>query len=409
MKRFIKNLKPHYLISAVVVSGVVFAATNFNFNQQPLFSNTNNFVLFSEKEITLEQETQISSGDLGSNNKLDIQKDNIINGNLFAKEISIDKNTTVNGNTSFNKLKFHKDSQILGVQTKPVKLPIASLPQIPNFTIGNQNLTFTGTSTLNILTPGSYRNIILEKNSRLTLIGGTYNLRKLELKENSTLIYNASTTINIQFKLKGQQKTSILPGNNNLSAIDLSVNYIGTRPKNDKEREDDDSEIESELDDQEKKDHKTGQLGRPVIFKKDSFLNFKLLAPKADVKFGERTTLRGQVLARKVKIGKDSILSREDAFNKATDSGKIIEFEDVELVANEIIIQLTSTSTVAEATVVADFLDGKIAGQIPQAQIYKLELLTENFDELNSKLQQLGGRQFPFVILAVPNMIGGLR
>src|SRR3989338_4252372 len=339
MKRFIKNLKPHYLISAVVVSGVVFAATNFNFNQQPLFSNTNNFVLFSEKEITLEQETQISSGDLGSNNKLDIQKDNIINGNLFAKEISIDKNTTVNGNTSFNKLKFHKDSQILGVQTKPVKLPIASLPQIPNFTIGNQNLTFTGTSTLNIHTPGSYRNIIMEKNSRLTLIGGTYNLRKLELKENSTLIYNASTTINIQFKLKGQQKTSILPGNNNLSAIDLSVNYIGTRPKNDKEREDDDSEIESVMDVQGKKDFKSGNLGRPIIFGKDSFLNFKLLAPKANVKLADRTILRGQILARKVKIGKGAILSREDLFEKERDLEKVIEDTQGNLLlVNEIII-----------------------------------------------------------------------
>src|SRR3989344_1910573 len=340
MKRFIKNLKPHYLISAVVVSGVVFAATNFNFNQQPLFSNTNNFVLFSEKEITLEQETQISSGDLGSNNKLDIQKDNIINGNLFAKEISIDKNTTINGNASFNKLKLHKESQILGSQTKPVQLPIAQLPSIQAFPVGNENRIFTGTSSSNILLSGNYRNIILEKNSRLTFTGGNYKLRNLELKEKSILIYSASTTINIQFKLKGQQKTSILPGNNNLSATDLLIKYLGFRDKKDKDKEDDDNEINSELDNQERKDHKTGKIGRPILFGKDSFLNFKLLAPKANIKLGERTIFRGQILGRKINVGKNSILSLGDDFLKPPDSQKLVEEAGEIFVVNEIVVLL---------------------------------------------------------------------
>jgi len=182
-KQFILPVAAFVIFSGLVFNGNLFAG------EEPLFDSLDNFVLFAQEEIKIEQGVQISSGDLGSNKEINIEKDAIINGNLFAHEITIDKNATVNGNASFNKLKLHKDSQILGTQTKPIQLPIANLPEIPEFTIGIQDFRFEGQN--NALSSGNYRDIILEKDSRLTLEGGIYNLNKLELKENSTLIFNA--------------------------------------------------------------------------------------------------------------------------------------------------------------------------------------------------------------------------
>src|SRR3989338_3623456 len=330
MKHIRHKIKKHHIISAFAVGGL--AAAMFSFNSQPIFDNTDNFVLFAQEEIKLEQGVQVSSGDLGSNGKIDIEKDSIINGNLFAKEISIDKNTIINGNASFNKLKLHKEVQILGTQTKPVQLLIANLPEIPAFNIGTQNFNFT--EATNTLAAGSYRDIVVEKNSRLELPGGIYNLRKLELKENSTLIFNASTTLNIQFKLRGKDKVSVLPGLN-LKPDDLKINYLGIKPKKEKEeREDDDDEINSEMDDKEKKDHKVGKIGRPAVFGKNSFLNFKLLAPKASVHIGKESMIRGQILARKIKIGKEGILSLKFYFSIPSKPEDLVEVEGIKLFIN---------------------------------------------------------------------------
>ena len=175
-----KRVKSHHVISALALGGIALVAMNFN--NLPLFNSLDSFVLFAQEEIKLEKDTQISSGDIGSNGKIDIDKEAIINGNLFADKITLDKNVTINGNVSFNKLKTEKETQILGTQIKPVQLPIANLPEIPEFQIGTQDFKFEGQE--NTLAAGSYRDITLGKNSRLILTGGVYNLRKLELKEN---------------------------------------------------------------------------------------------------------------------------------------------------------------------------------------------------------------------------------
>lgn len=405
IKTHLKKIKPHHIISALAIFGIAFAA--FNFNNPPLFQNTDNFILFAQEEIKLEQGIQVSSGDLGSNKEIDIQKDAIINGNLFANEITLDKNTTISGNVSFNKLKVHKETKILGTQTKPVQLPIANLPEIPDFSIGTQDFKFQGQN--NTLAAGSYQNIVLEKNSRLNLSGGAYNLNKLELKENSTLIFNSPTTLNIQFKLKGQKRVSILPGQN-LKPTDLVINYIGIRPKNEKEeKEDDDEEINAFHDDKEKKDHKDGKIGRPIVFGKESFLNFKLLAPKANVKLGEISTVRGQVLARKVKVEKNSVLSREEVFSKETDITKIITVEGEKFPVNEIIVVMKDDATFADAQAIADSVKGRIIGFIPVPPIYKIEVSVATALELDNLINQLLAKQNPLILFVTKNIAEGLQ
>ena len=406
LKKRIKD-NYHYIVSALAVIGIAFVA--FNSTNPPLFNNLDNFVLFAQEEIKLEQGVQVSSGDLGSNEKIDIEKDAIVNSNLFADEITINKNTQINGNASFNKLKLHKETKILGTQTKPVSLPIANLPEIPEFQTGTQDFKFEGEN--NILPAGNYRDIILEKNSRLILNGGTYNLRKLELKENSILIFNSLTILNIQFKLKGQQHIAILSGDNNLKPTDLVVNYIGIRSKNEKvEKEDDDDEINALHNETENKDYKERKIGRPIVFGKESFLNFKLLAPKASVKIGEDSTLRGQILARKVKVEKNSILSSDIALSLQPKLEDLVKTEEGEiLVVNQIILQLTANGTFEDALVIANSINGNIVGVVQSINLYQIAVHTTTIDELNNLIQQIKNQQNSKIINITKNIIINLN
>ena len=395
-----RNRKSSYLVSALGVAGIAFAV--FNFSGLPFFQNTDNFVLFAQEEIKLEQGVQVSGGDIGSNGKIDIEKD-IINGNIFADIISIDKNTLINGNASFNKLKTKKETQILGTQTKPIQLPIVHLPEIPEFQVGTQDFKFEGTA--NTLIAGSYRNITLEKSSRLILTGGIYNLNKLELKENSMLIFNASTTLNIQFKLRGHDRVSILPGQN-IKPDDLKINYLGIKPKGEKEeREDDDDEVNTLHDNQEKKDHKDRKIGRPVVFGKQSFLNFKLFAPNAKVIVGKETTFRGQTLARKIKIGKGGILSLDISGSIQPKLSDIILTEGERVVINQIVLQLITVGTLEDAQKIAASVNGIVTGIIPSINLYQILIETRTIAELDALIQRLLSQQNPKIKSVSKNVI----
>ncbi len=388
-----QRIRPNHIFATLVLGGIVFAAS-FHFissSNQPLFTNLDQFVFVAGEEIKIEQGTQISGGDIGSNKILDIVKDVIVNGNLFADTITIDKNTQINGNASFNKLQIKKEAQILGSTTTPTSLPIVILPDIPDFQVGTQDFLFVG--EINTLPAGRYRVITLEKSGRLVLSGGTYNLRKLELKDNSTLIFNASTTLNIQFKLRGRNRVSILPGLNT-KPDDLRINYRGIISKKEKEsREDDDDEATSLLDDQEKKDHKAGKMGRPVIFGKNSFLNFKLLAPKAIVKLGEASTLRGQVFARKVRVGKDSVLSRELTGIKIAQQKEIVaDPEGGVYPINILLVSLTPEATFEDAMKVAQSINGRIVGLVSSVNLYQVETQTTTIAGLENLITLLRTR-----------------
>jgi len=397
------RVKGHHIVSAFAVVGVAFVALNFS--HPPLFNSSDPFVLFGTEGILLSEGTQISSGDLGSNKDIDIDKDALINGNLFADRIDIDKNSTINGNASYNKLQLQKDVQILGTTTTPVSLPIANLPAVVDFPTGTQNLTFSGTSTSNTLSPGNYRDIVLEKNSKLVLVGGIYNLRKLVLKENTTLIYNLSTTLNIQFKLRGYDRVSILPGGNT-KPDDLQINYLGIKPKKEKDtKEEDDDEINALHDDKEKKDYQAGKIGRPVLFGKESFLNFRLLSHGAKVQLEKESTIRGQVLARKIRIGKDGIVSREEVFAKESDPGKVVESQELKFVVNELLVLFTNGATQFDAQSVAESVGGKITGFIPVPKIYKIKVPTQTATELNDKVQIIKNSNNPLIVEVVQNLV----
>lgn len=380
----IEKIKGYYIVPALILIGVVFVTISFDgmdnlsglisgFSNQPFFNSVDNFVLFGNEELKLEQGVQISSGDIGSNKDLDIQKDVIVNGNLFADKITIDKSSVINGNASFNKLQSQKETQILGVTTIPVSLPIASLPAISDFPIGTQDIKFTGTSTANVLNPGNYKDIIVDRNSRLTLLGGFYNLRKIELRENSVLIFATSTALNIKEELFAQQKVSILP-DANVKFDDLKINY---------------------------------KSQKPTEFGKRSFLNFKLFAPNTQVHIGEEAIVRGQILAKKIRVEKNPVLSLEESFEKESDVAKIVQDQNGNrFFANEIITLFSDDATELEIKQIIESVGGIVAGIIDEPKIYKIQVNTAGAESLLVVIEKLTNLNNPLITSVTANFIG---
>ena len=374
-----KKTSLHIIASLLAAGGVVFLAVSPG--HQPLFSDLGEFVLFAQEEVKLEQGVQVSSGNLGSNQEVNIEKDTIITGDIFADIITINKNTVINGNVSFNKLKTEKETRILGNKISPISLPVANLPEIPSFQIGAQDLNFQGLS--NTLVAGNYRNLTLEKDSRLTLTGGAYNLSGLVLKENSVLIFSAPAQLNIKNRLFGQMRVSILPGAN-VEPDDLTISYAGERVKGEKNENEDETESKEDT--------------HPAKFGPGSLLNFKLLAPKASVKIGDATTFRGQILARKVRIEKESILSREAFFVKDSDPAKIIIDQDgSQFLINEILVNFANNATLLDAQVIASLINGRIVGVDSTTNTYQIEVLTATAEDLAVKIQSIRQLNSPLI------------
>jgi len=373
----LKRIKRRHIIPTIAIGGVV--AVVFSLGGTPLFETTESFVLFGDVDVTFEQGVQVSSGDIGSNNKLTVEKDALVSGDLFADTIILKKDATINGNASFNTLKAKKDSIILGATSTPVSLPIADIPTIAAFVTGTTSLTFSGED--NQLNAGSFDTITLRKDSRLTLTGGFFNISKLFLNDNATLIFSTTTTVNIKREFKTKQNVSILPGANT-QFDDLTINYEGKRDKKDK-----------------------GGT-KPVLFGNNSFLNFKLLAPDADVHIGEQSTVRGQIVANKIRVGKESVVSRKEFFEKESDSAKIVEDQiGLRFIANEIIVLLDENSTNADAEAVAASIGGRITGFIPIPTIYKIEVETTTAEELNAIVDQLRNSGNPLILEVTQNLV----
>lgn len=335
-----------YILFSALAIGFIGLAAMAVIPVSTVSPDLNEFVVFAKEEIVLSQDSQVSSGNIGTNGKLVIDQNSLITADLFADELSLDAGVQVNGNISFNELNTHPNAVIFGATTTPVAIPIAILPDIPDFDPGTQDSTFSGSG--NILAAGSYNNIKLKKDSKLTLSGGTYYLNSLELEKNSTLIYATPTVLNIKNELTTHQNVAVLPGQD-LKPDDLVINC--------------------EADE--------------IDFEKDSFLNFKLLAPQAKVKINQGITLRGQILAGEIEVDRDVVLSRDESFTYVTSPENIITDSQGAIYAvNEVLLNMADGTTLADVLEIAEFIGGQAVGIVDTYEIYQILVSTQSEAEL---------------------------
>ena len=393
------------------------AAASARTQSAPLFATLDTFVLFGAEGVSLDENAQVSSGDVGSNDELAIGRANTVNGDLFADKVTLDNDALINGNATYNKLKSKKNGQVLGTQTKSISLPVATLSAFSDFTVGTQDVTVTDTTT--ILPAGNYRIITIAGSSTLTLSGGTYNFSSLNLEDNATLIYTTSAILNIQSRFNGKTHIAIIPGAD-AHPDDLIVNYIG-KPVGDGHEGD---EQNASLRDSSSSDEHTQEQNNPqghksedqkgeghdedsqsIQFGDNAFLNCKLIAPTTQVTIGSNTTLRGQVLAKRVRIGKSVLLSRTESIASIPDASKVVTDGNTRYIGNEIVVQFTDTSSPADAERIANSVHGTIAGIIPDLHLYKIQVNAASPTDLQTLAQSIIDINDPSVVAVTLNFL----
>ena len=260
-------------MSKIIKLLAILAGISFLFfsNTRANTDNLSKFVLFAEDDIHLAKDVQSTSGDIGTNAKLSIAEDSIINGNLFADKIHLAGDTRITGNVSYNELKQAESSVILGEKISPVSLPIVQLPTLSDFEVGEQSLVINGEQTIS---PGNYNKIEIKENAKLTLEPGIYNLNNLELRESASLVFSDATTINIKDKFKAGEKAMVQDSNSLFS--NLTINYKNTKS---------------------------------VTFGEQSSLIFKIIAPNADIHLAEKINFQGGIYAKEIHIAEQVNLS----------------------------------------------------------------------------------------------------
>lgn len=333
----------------------------------PLFPDTDRFVLAAQN-ILLANGVQLSSGDIGSNSSLVIGEANVLNGNVFASVITIAANTELNGNASFNRLVLSPSSTIFGSRSTPLRWPVFQVPLVPNFPTGGQNLNVQHTQSLS---PGDYGSITVMPTVALTLIPGAYNLKSLDLRSNSRLLFSGSTALRIKDSL-AVNRAVVIAQTVNIPSTQLELDYRGWRP---------------------------------VTVGTDSSLSFRLLAPFSLVLLSAHVTLKGQIIAFGLTVGRKSLLTRQDVFSTRSDPTKVVVFQGSTFVANELIVVFKDGATPLDAQTVADLVAGTIVGSIPQPPMIKIQVPT-NAQGLMSDVDLIARSANPLILDVLPNLVG---
>ncbi|MBI2451129.1 MAG: hypothetical protein HYV52_02195 [Parcubacteria group bacterium] len=362
--------KKLYLASVLATS--VISATVL-FSQSPSskpFRNIEDFILFGKEGIHLAEDVQSLSGNIGSDKIIEIQERSKIIGHLFSQEIKLAENTEIDGNIITQQLEQTPTTKILGTTSKEITFPVAKIPDIPDFQIGVQDIEITQKDF--ILPAGLFRDIKVKENASL-IMAGIYNFRSLRADDNSAILFDGPITINIQSSFRLGQGTIVTPKLSNLSVKEIKINFTGTE---------------------------TIQIGNRFI------LGFRLVAPNTSVDVGEEALWRGSIWAREVRVGENSLISKEDSFEKESDLTKVIEDQGLKFISNEILILFKNEATQFDIQQVVNLINGKVVGFIPNPLIVKIEVPILTIQDLNDKIQLIKNSNNPLIVEVIQNLIG---
>jgi hypothetical protein len=204
----------------------------------PSIASLTTYSLFATHSMHLEQNSKVFSGDIGVNDAgsppfLDSQVELSIGigvttaagSSVKAHRIKVKSGATVHGSIHYNTIE--NNGTITGTQHTPLPLPlVATLPEFKSATPGTQNIEVpqNGTHTLQ---PDSYGDIMVRRNGRLILTGGTYHLSSFTGGDNVQLICQAPAEIRIAGKFDSGQGSFIGPEDTTLVSADKIMFHVG--------------------------------------------------------------------------------------------------------------------------------------------------------------------------------------
>ncbi len=182
------------------------------------------FVVFSQEHTYLRANTQVFTGNVGANTSLPDS-----NGHADDKEEveigqgvkMLQAGSKVVGDTvrlransqvydvHYNELDAHR-TDILGIHTTPLTLPVLTLPSLPAFTPGTQDVEVPR-NDLMTLAPGNYRKLTVNHKGALILSAGIYHISSLDIRQDAGLYFIGPVEVWVKNEMDTDSKVFIGP------------------------------------------------------------------------------------------------------------------------------------------------------------------------------------------------------
>ncbi|MCL4707193.1 right-handed parallel beta-helix repeat-containing protein [bacterium] len=240
------------------------------------------YALFANQQVTIARSKHSASkGDIHSNGGIYFQRGdpNTYYGNLTAVgNIKIDKEIKIDGDaTAGGKITLDGNAKILGTKSQYAAVAAIPSPSL-SYSAGGPNVTVAKKKTVS-LAPGSYNNVIVNDGGTLKFVAGTYNLNRLETKDDENKLYfdvtNGPVILNIvsNLRLSEEVKVVIFPDGEDGS---------------------------------EKVTFNTMQSTQ-VLIGKESYVLGNIVAPNAEVYLAKNVSFRGAICAKSITIDRDVV------------------------------------------------------------------------------------------------------
>jgi hypothetical protein len=111
------------------------------------------------------------------------------------------------------------------------------------------------------------------------------------------------------------------------------------------------------------------------------------------------------VVAGKIRVKRDSLLSRSENFAFESDPTKVVEVDGSKFIGNEVLISLASDGQFADAQMAANAVGGRVVGFDPNPPLYQILLSTATVAGVESALQTITDLNNPHIVGVSTNYI----
>ena len=278
----------------------------------------NQFVAFSHDNTWIRQNSKINSGNVGANAAAvkkgkgandrdadDSKPDRLVEVVIGEHVNAVNPATVVVGDTVRLRNKstvanvvsnelINKKGTILITSQGPVDLPVVVLPALPAITPGTQNIEVARRGS-QALTPGNYGVLTVNSDATLTLAGGTYHVKSLDVRQRGKILAAGPVEIYVQNEIDTDSNTVIGPASGSVAARNIKIFVAGT---DDKGHRGDDAEVGSVA----------------VEFGQNSTVSANVYAPNGTIHLRSGSGGTGAFIGKAVVAGERTTLTLDSAF-----------------------------------------------------------------------------------------------
>ena len=246
-------------------------------------------VLLATEKMELQQNVQVSSGDLVVNEasrELKIQQNVVTSGTstLKADKVKIDQGSTIGGDVFTNDLDLDDDATIVG-DIFPLGLPVfLTLPpaEAVNRDPNAPDVEVAEFNSL-VLAPGDYGEIKSKQDATIIFSGGVYQIDEMKAEQRSTIHFASPTVLVIEEKLEVQQDSFFGPSpTSGITAASILVEVVGA--------------------------------GKEAKFQQGTELQATVYVPTGKIEMQQNVIAVGAFLAREIKVQQSTQISLNSAF-----------------------------------------------------------------------------------------------